>query len=359
MNSNNRVVFYVIIFLLVTSASLGIYGMVLNYIGRSGNIVNPGGSGGSGGSGSGGSSGSGSGTGQGQTGTTTDPENKNHDFHFNNKLYFYNGGSLLGTYECSNDNCNYASPTIDDSKYSLNYYIKPISSPGDKTNEVNNKYAFLVDGDEDEVIIYDFVNKNVIEKIAAVKDYGLALNDNYVILKNSSGKWGIKKMDSSVSDVVDYKYDYIGVAKNIDSETKNLKSDLFVVKENDNWKIIDNTGEEKSDNMTNDIYDYTSKYIITKNITTNNYYLVDYENNQLIDEPLKELNFVAGLISVLNTDNQFYLFNPKTSGIVTEKIKVNSLDNVKIEVINNNINLSVLGDNGQINITVLGQEDEE
>ena len=47
-------------------------------------------------------------------------ENPNKEVFYNNKVYFYQGDELLGTYICQN--CKKTETVIDDSNYHTNYY---------------------------------------------------------------------------------------------------------------------------------------------------------------------------------------------------------------------------------------------
>ena len=85
-------------------------------------------------------------------------------FKFNNQLYFYSNGDLLGTYECLDiTKCDYAT-----------------YSNGTKSSIIGNKYALIKD--KNAVILYNIVDS---KKELAFEEVKQLSNSVYAIKKNN------------------------------------------------------------------------------------------------------------------------------------------------------------------------------
>ena len=268
-----------------------------------------------------------------------EPENVNREFKFNNKLYFYDMLTLVGTYECKTSSCDYAKGTIDDSTYSLNYYSKASDS---STSLISKRYAFLTDGSEN-IILYDVVNSSVVNTFKAVKNYGIGIDNNYYILEDLNNKWGVMKIDSTAGLTIDYSYDFVGLHDELKEGTTLLNSDVFVVKNNEGWKLVSNTNVDKSAYFTNQIYDYNDKYVITKNGSY--YYIYSIASaNLLMSNLFSYTKFIGDYIAVIDSNNDYYLLNPETLMSVSQKYKITSPEEVTLEETTSGISLSIGGE---------------
>src|SRR5574344_1095081 len=236
--------------------------------------------------------------------------NVNKSFSYNGKLYFYNNNTLLGTYTCKYSNCNYATGTIDDTNYNLKYHKVTPS----KIEMINNKYAFLTDNDSasDSVILYDITGNRVAGTFAAVKNYGVGIENNDFILKNSEGLWGVIGLGDTTSLVIPYSYNYIGLHDIEANNSTSLEADIFAVKDTIGWKLISNQNVDLTKYYNYPIYDYNAKYVALKN--SDLYYLYDYSNNLIVSFGYKDIKFIGEYVGVINSTNQFYLLNPSTTG---------------------------------------------
>lgn len=293
MEKNKKKVFRLIIVLLVIFTTLSVWGVVGNIMG----VNKP-----------------------------PEPENTFRQFKFNNKLYFYDILNLVGTYDCKTSRCDYALGTIDDKKYDINYH--PDASEI-STSFISKRYAFIVDEGED-IMLYDVINKSVVNRFKAVKNYGIGINDNYYILQNLEGKWGVMKIDSTAGLVIDYKYDFIGVHDELAEASTYLESDIFIVKDLNGWKLISNTEVDKSAYFINQIYDYNDKYVITKNGSY--YYINAISSASLVSSQIYTYaKFVNKYIAVIDNNNEYYLFNPETLTPASQKYKITSVKEVTYE----------------------------
>lgn len=275
---------------------------------------------------------------------TGDTKNNNRDFYYKGKLYFYDYENLLGTYSCLNNLCDYANETIDDNEYALNYYN---DNKVDQIEMINNKYAFIIDSDSNSIgssipiKLYDIESNKVISTIKAVKNYSIGIENNLFIIKNDSNKWGVLSVNDVISLVIPYEYDFIGLHKNTANNTNELESDIFVVYDQNGWKLISNINVDLTSYFSNPIYDYNATYVITKN--NDLYYLNNYEGTPVISYGYKDIKFMGEYVGVLSSSNEFYIVNPTTTEDISSRYPVNSMDEVNYSITESGLELSVNG----------------
>src|SRR5574344_1342605 len=272
-------------------------------------------------------------------GGTPKDSNTNHDFYYEGNLYFYNYDTLLGKYTCGNPYCNYVKETMDDNEYKLNYYN---DSTIDKVTLINNKYAFLVDNASDTntpVFLYDIINNHKMVNIRAVKNYTVGLENNYYIVQNTDGLWGVMQIKDNPSLVIPYTYNYIGVHNTKANNDTTLETDIFATKDTSGWKLISNANVALTNYFDNPIYDYNAKYVIISK--DNLYYIYNFQNNLVVSFGYNAVTFISNYIGVINSSNQFYLLNPETTLEVSKRYTVTSMDDVKYEITSSGISLSI------------------
>ena len=272
-----------------------------------------------------------------------EPENTNRQFKFNDKLYFYDELDLVGTYECKTINCDYAKGTIDDSNYSINYYSNAKETP---IKFISRRYAFLVD-DGSDILLYDILNKSIINKFKAVKNYELGITDNYYIVQDMNNKWGVLKLDSTAGLVINYKYEFIGIHNELKDGTTHLNGEIFVVKDVNGWKLVSDTDVDKSTYYINQIYDYNNDYVITKK---DNYYYVNSirSGDLLMSNLFSYTKFIGRFIAVIDSSNDYYLLDPERLQAASQKYKVNTADEVTLEETPEGITITVGGEYKEI-----------
>ena len=266
-----------------------------------------------------------------------EPENTNHEFQFNNKLYFYNKeDTLLGTYECKTTSCDYAKSIIDDKNYDFNYY----QNDEDNTLKVaSDRYVFISDGKD--IIYYDIKTGTELDTVLAVKNYNIGIENNYYIVKNSEEKWGVLRLSNPAIAKIEYKYGFIGINSSINDNGKVLSS-TFAVKDEKGWKLISDSGTDKSPYFANPIYDYNENYVITSN--NNHYYLNTITGDILTNTPFKNASFVGKYIGVIDEDNSFYLINGETRALASNKYSVSSINDVSTTINLEGIEIRINGD---------------
>ena len=270
--------------------------------------------------------------------------NKNRDFFYKGKLYFYDYENLLGTYSCLNNLCDYANETIDDGEYALNYYD---DNKIDQIEMINKQYAFIIDSDSNSIgtsipiKLYDIESNKVISTIKAVKNYTVGIENNLFIVKNDSDKWGVLSINDVISVVIPYEYKYIGLHKNTANNIDKLESDIFVVYDDNGWKLVSNLNVDITGYFTNPIYDYNASYVITKN--NDSYYLNNLDGTPVISYGYKDIKFMGEYVGVLSLSNEFYIVNPTTTEDISNRYPVNSMDEVNYSITETGLELNING----------------
>ena len=276
------------------------------------------------------------------------PENPNKEFKLNNKLWFYSKNKeLLGTYTCKNEYCGYAKSYIDDSSYETNYYKGKTDT---EISLINDRYAFINDTTKkngNDIVLYDVVNQKEVRKLTAIKNYGIGLANQLMIVRDENLKWGIMKMNNNAGMIIDFKYNFIGAKEAYDDETDLLRSDAFIVSDENGWKIISDSDADISKYFINQIYDYIDGYVITTN--RGYYYLNTMSGESINDEANKGMQFVSHYVKILAPTKAVYIMDLNTKQKVTEDYFVNSIDAVETGETLNGVEVYV---DGELKVTL-------
>lgn len=195
------------------------------------------------------------------------------DFYYKGTLNFYENNNLLGTYTCtiaSEDKCGYATSYNDPEDNNVDTY----KNGNVKNYEIlDSQYALIKDGDYN----YLLAIKNHLKMATFnnVKFYNTKLKNNYVLVEDTKGKWGIMSLNP-VNLILNYSYDYLGLINDYDTS---LNTDYLIAKINGTYSIINSTGSNISTSFSNPIYSYSinSKVLAIKN--GNGYSLYTFEGN--------------------------------------------------------------------------------
>lgn len=190
------------------------------------------------------------------------------EFYFDGKLYFYENENLLGTYECVNDFCGYA--TSSSEEFLLDYYTGgTISNLG----IINSDYVFLQDGEE--IFLYSISLEMKLNTFDEIKFYDTYISENYVLV-SIDGLWGAISL-SNLRTTISAMYEELSVL-NLTSYDK-LTGEYLLAKVNGESFIINSSGEIVSDRYTENIVYADENYIVT-----NDYYyrVYDYFANELL-----------------------------------------------------------------------------
>ena len=266
-------------------------------------------------------------------------ENPNHEFKYNNKLYFYDGEELLGTYPCLNftEVCELATP---DNKPDPNIILKEYEVSNPTTIPIiNSRYVFVKDTTFENVatssaILYDLTTNQLLIKYNKVKNYGIGLDNNILIVQDNNGKYGVIELADNVIARIPYEYDYIGASSIINPETNKISSTKLVTLKDNIWQIVDSYGSVLSTNFENDIYTYNDTYIVLKQ-KDNQMYLTNYSGDVILTDTFKYLDFYEQYLLVIDNSNNFYIYNLQISQRITNTYPVNDIliDNRVVEII--------------------------
>lgn len=279
--------------------------------------------------------------------------NPNHQFHYNNKLWFYDdSGKLIGTYDCNYENCDYAREMILDSTYGINF----LNTTGMKTTPLlDNRYAIIADSQAlmaNEVILYDIVNgkKNTFR---GYKIYAIGISNNYVIAINNDNKYGVVQLtESGFIPKIPFEYDFIALQNKRDSKNKRVDGSKFIVASDGMWKLMSASGEELSPSFPNPINSFNDDLIITKSMSQSSdefsisesvYNLYTYDGTQPLPGDYNLLRFIDNYIEVVDTDNKYYIVDRRTFQEVSQKYDAYDIEQIATKVENNQLTIIISG----------------
>lgn len=259
--------------------------------------------------------------------------NPKREFKFENKLYFYRGNNLLGTYECENFNdfCDYASTKEEEKKYNL----KEPESLGGRLSLINNRFAFLIDSptsklNEAPVLLYDLTRNNVIGSYKEIKNYGIGLDKDYYIIKNEKDLWGVMTFNDGIELALPFNYEFIGINNSL-SENGLLNSNIFVAMKDNEWQLLDGKGQELSPVFKSEIYNYDDQTIILKEMTGVKF--VNYQGEMIFNGFYQYIDYNEenpNYLHVIDYDNNYYIYDLKAKKSITNPHYVSSIHDVRI-----------------------------
>ena len=173
-----------------------------------------------------------------------DRDNPKHLPKKDGKLYFYDDSDkLIGVYECENaNNCDRAVATIDDS-INLHY-----NGEGNILPVYNESFAFIQDGNQ---IFYYWLKNNMnILTINSIKDYGIGISGDLLIVQDEYLKYGLFDPTSG-SYVIDPIYDYMALVDGDYDEAGKLNIGRIIVEKDNMYFLIDETQNELSAKIAN------------------------------------------------------------------------------------------------------------
>ncbi|MBO4245285.1 MAG: hypothetical protein J5892_00940 [Bacilli bacterium] len=253
----------------------------------------------------------------------------------NGTLKFLSNGKEIGSYTCKNkhvDECFVANyNNTEDNFLNPKLVYEDGKLVEDVSDFINNQYAFIKDGKNKNIIIYDFVNKKEIDKVEKVKYYG---KDNYVILTKNN-KYGLFYFGKDSIDIkIDYIYEYMGVILGSD------EGNDLVVKSGETYKIIDYTNNDLSKPIGSPIRNYNKDYIVAGEDNKLNLY--DYKAKVVFSKNYSYIKLLADYVLVVNDlelnvldyEGNKYNLNPitlKNSSYVSKNVYDKNGKKVKTE----------------------------
>ena len=243
--------------------------------------------------------------------------NPDHLPKLDNKLYFYDSGdNLIGVYECQTDVCDRALPEIDDE------YLVYKEGISESLGVFGGEYIFALDG---EVIkLHNLKTNKSIAEFSLIKNYGLNIVGNNIIVKNSQGSYGLFNMDN-IMFTIPANYDFMGIANSIGSNE--LSIDRIAVKDSTGWFIIDSSDQKLSVASLDPIYDYDKNYIYHMS-NDNTYIIFDYSGRSILSGMVITKIFNSSEFHVLlDNDNQLWIYDYSYENIISQY----SRENIQID----------------------------
>ena len=236
-------------------------------------------------------------------------------------------------YTCTNKDgyCNYAYNYINDSKYALNYYKG--------TNNFitfSEGYVFLMDTpltfnvnnntEYPKTIMYGITNNNKLE-VTGLNNYGIGFNGDYYIGIMDNGKYTLFRVNQLAQKAIEDEYDFIGAAGHlIDGK---LDSSKFAVLKNNKWQLINTENTALTSEFENPIYDYSDYAVALYNETSNKYYLVDFQNESLMNRNFDKVFFYKDIVLGVS-DNTLYIYDSASNRILSSTITISSPDDISV-----------------------------
>ena len=289
--------------------------------------------------------------------TEEPPEIVDNYYYQDGKLHLLSAGSSeIGTYECNNQDENLCYVALNN--YRDDFDVGVLKDENGNLTEqrlkiYNNDYVFINDNSSatsKEIVLYSIISKKVVNTYTDVK----AFKDNYIIVKDSSNKYGLIQINEDVKEIIKPQYSYLGMIEGQEN---------LIAKSSKGYAIIDKQNKTLSAtlNNVNTIKNYNDNFIVTyqdKRYNVYNYeaellagdytfatiadefiglvkskklYVRDIEGNKLNEDgiPLKNIAYVREYIY----DNEKQLKETKRSFSLSQK-----KDSVEVIVFNADVN---------------------
>lgn len=221
------------------------------------------------------------------------PENLNQEFIYQDHVYFYLEGSLLGTYACLN--CSLPEATVIEDGYHTNSY-----KSGEESLEpvVNSFYAIFKKGDKE--VLYSIISKRILAEYKSIKTYNAKANNMFVINETNSG-YGVMFFELGKSSIPS-EYDYIALPSHFEDGL--LDATKFIVKKNNLWFIIKEDKTSLNDAISEEIVDFNDNYYIT--YVNGEYKIYDYDGVEHLNMlPKTNIYGVGKYLFILNNSDLY------------------------------------------------------
>lgn len=236
--------------------------------------------------------------------------------------YIYENGKLkllddkskvIGTYTCTDQDTKkcYVAKLDTEDDFDVEKYLDTNSEPIEQNSKIyNDRYVFIYD--DGHISLYDIdtgKSKGNYKKIKVGSN-----TKDYVVLQDKDGKYGIMNiLVNKAKELIDFKYEYLGI---IDSD------DAFVVKEDDNYYLIDITGQKLTVNYTGEIKSFNEEYVIISK--DDSYAVYDYDGNILttgIEDTIDYISINDDFFEVI-IDKKLYIYDKDMTCLNPSGIKL-------------------------------------
>lgn len=249
-------------------------------------------------------------------------EKENYIYRDGILTFINEDGDELGTYECQNKDeklCFVVNYSDEDTFDGLRNVYEDEELIERKSAIYLGKYAFVYDNEKAKggsIQLYDMQNKKSEGVYDLVKGFA---NSNYVILKNTSDKYGaIEFSEDGIKDKIGFSFDYLG---QLAKDTK------IMAKTGNKYFIYNKDGKAASKGINYEIRSYNDKYIVVDN---NGAYVYDYNSSLVFDEAYDYARLLDDYV-VLIKDKKLFIKDYKNNKYNEEGI---SLDNTNYNELN-------------------------
>ena len=284
----------------------------------------------------------------------------------NGKLFFLDAeGNDIGSYDCVNkdETLCYVAYSSNEDNFDIEQNIYEDETIVNKRMSIiNDNYVFIYDNkteDEENIILHSITENADHESFKLVKEYDL--EDNYVVAKGDSDNYGVLLFsEEGYEEVIEFKYEYLGII----TENKEENKYLVGVK-NSKWYLIDYKEKEISKGMDYEIKNYSDSLISVVN-ENNEYYLYDFKNNLATEESYDYINFANDFVFLVK-DKELFITDKELNKLYEEGIKLKEGDYNKVNIFNKETGKLVESkyaygisiNNNTINLSIKNGEEEE
>lgn len=200
--------------------------------------------------------------------------------YIDGKLTFLDAeGNEFGSYECTNkdENLCYVAYVSSEDEFDSSKKVFEDGTPVKvRTKIYEKKYVFIYDNEKEEnglITLYNIEDQKEEDIYQIVKSYNIS-EKNYVVLKNTDGKYGLIELSGEgIIEVISFSYDFMGIYED-QTEDK-----YVAVQKDSKWYLIDYDENVKSKQFNNMIVGYKDGYLKTRN--KDNYSVYSFENKEL------------------------------------------------------------------------------
>ena len=140
---------------------------------------------------------------------------------------------------------------------------------------INDKYVFIHDSkkeDDEKVNLYDIKDGKTLDEYNAIK----YIKNNYAIVKDYTGSYGIIELNDEVLTKIQFNYDNLAIIS--DNDKVNI-----IANESGRNYLIDINEKILTKAISMDIVNYNDKFLVAVD-DDGKYYLYDYKNNLVYDD---------------------------------------------------------------------------
>ncbi len=217
--------------------------------------------------------------------------NINKDLIYNNKVYLYQDGELLKTYDCAN--CFKAKTIINDDEYHTNSY-----KSGTKILDAVINDMWAVFGKDKDIVLYNILGNSIATTYDEIKTYNVEHTEDMIVFKKNN-KWGITYFTSAIKN----DYDYIAFPAHFINDT--LDTSMFIGKINNLWYILKSDGTALMPEVHTEIVDFNDNYYITYDGT---YHIMDYNNVEQLANVSKDKVYCIDKYLFLVLNEKMYVY---------------------------------------------------